>query len=374
MKRTCALTSILFGFAVTAWSPLGAAQERQTDTRFYLTPMGTYGFFDDDRGNDLDADDGGGFHLSFGKVLNKHLALEIYGTYFPEIDLEATTTGEIETYGYGISALLFPNINKLPFFGVLGIGRGEYDFELTGIPDIEGEHDSDFYDVGVGFLLPLADIGINDRYGFSIRGEYRYRAVEVDTSGGDTDFDNHILSLGLQIPLGPNPNAPKPAPAPAPPPPAPLDSDGDGVLDRNDQCPGTAAGVQVDVNGCPLEKDEPIVLKGVTFEYNSAKLTAEAENRLDNVVSALRAERGTSVRIEGHTDSIGSASYNLDLSQRRADSVKAYLIEHGIDANRLATQGYGETRPVAPNTKPNGADNPAGRAQNRRVELDVVDQ
>lgn len=179
-----------------------------------------------------------------------------------------------------------------------------------------------------------------------------------------------------------NPNAPKEEPreecgdqvetAEAPEP-EPTDSDGDGVPDSRDQCPGTPRGTPVDSNGCPEEKEEPVVLKGVKFEFDSATLTPAAEDRLDNVVNALQAAGDIEVRIEGHTDSIGSADYNEDLSQRRADSVKAYLVDNGISGNRMVTRGFGESQPVAPNTKPDGSDNPEGRAKNRRVELHVVE-
>ncbi|MBW1660432.1 MAG: OmpA family protein, partial [Deltaproteobacteria bacterium] len=75
---------------------------------------------------------------------------------------------------------------------------------------------------------------------------------------------------------------------------------------------------------------------------------------------------------EGHTDSKGSEEYNLALSQRRADSVKVWLIEEGgLKGITIITKGYGESKPVAPNTKPDGSDNPEGRAKNRRVEIYV---
>ena len=76
------------------------------------------------------------------------------------------------------------------------------------------------------------------------------------------------------------------------------------------------------------------------------------------------------MRIEGHTDSIGSDSYNQALSERRAQAVKAYLVSKGISATRLSTEGKGESEPIADNTK-NGRDNPEGRAMNRRAELKV---
>lgn len=346
-----------------------ASANEPLDDRFYVAPLASYGFFDEDT---FDPDDEIGGQLSIGKTLTRHLALELYAFHFNDVESDRTAgVDNIDSTGYGISALLFPARDIFPIFGIVGIGEGEHDFDgpaTTGGSALN-DQDSDFVDVGVGFLAPINDFGI------ALRGEYRYRTSDVDApGGGEFKFRDNIVSLGIQVPLGAKPQAappPPPEPAPAPVVVAPLDSDGDGVPDNRDQCPGTPPGTQVNANGCPVEKESPVVLKGVTFEFNSARLTAQAERRLDNVVNALRASQGFNVRVEGHTDSIGSASYNLDLSQRRADSVKAYLTSHGVAASRLNTRGFGETRPVAPNTKPNGSDNPAGRAQNRRVELHV---
>ncbi len=346
-----------------------ASADEPLDDRFYVAPLASYGFFDEDN---FDPEDKEGIQLSVGKTLTKHLALEIYAFHFNDVDTRSSLVGpdpNIDTTGYGISALLFPARDIFPIFGIVGIGAGEHDFDAVALG--LNDQDSDFVDLGIGFLAPLFDSGL------SVRGEYRYRTTDVDApGGGEFKFRDNVISLGLQIPLGPKPRAaapppPAPEPAPAPAPVQPADSDGDGVPDNRDQCPGTPPGTQVGANGCPVERVAPVVLKGVTFEFDSARLTAQAGNRLDNVVNALQGSPNLNVRVEGHTDSIGSSSYNLDLSQRRADSVKAYLSSHGIAASRMTTQGFGETRPVAPNTKPNGSGNPAGRAQNRRVELHV---
>lgn len=359
----------LLTHAAASWSA-----DEELDTRFYLAPMASYSSFDEDS---FDPDDGFGGQFGIGKTLTEHLALELYAFHFNSVDLDDVSGGETDVTGYGLSALLFPARDVLPVFGIIGLGEGGHDFE--GVQNI-GDQDSDFIDLGVGFLFPITDGGI------AIRGEYRYRNSEVEApSGGEFEFRDDVVSLGLQIPLGSKPQKseprraapepqPQPAPAPAPTPAEPLDSDGDGVPDESDRCPGTPAGTEVDEVGCPVEKEEPIVLQGVRFQFNSAKLTADAERRLDNVVNALQASEQIEVRIEGHTDSVGNAAYNLELSQERADSVKAYLVDHGIDASRLNTKGYGETRPVAPNTKPDGSDNPEGRAKNRRVEMHVVDE
>jgi OOP family OmpA-OmpF porin len=169
----------------------------------------------------------------------------------------------------------------------------------------------------------------------------------------------------------------------------PLDTDGDGVPDYMDECPGTPAGVEVNASGCPLDSDgdgvpdymdqcpntpagaevnalgceADVVLRDVHFEFDSATLTSDAERVLDGVADKLSANENVSVRLEGHTDSIGSEAYNLDLSQRRAESVKEYLASQGVSPSRMRAIGYGEEQPIATN------ETAAGRAQNRRVEL-----
>lgn len=169
----------------------------------------------------------------------------------------------------------------------------------------------------------------------------------------------------------------------------PLDTDGDGVPDYMDQCPGTPAGVEVNAQGCPLDSDgdgvpdyqdqcpntpagaevnslgceEDLVLRDVNFEFDSATLTSTAESILDGISSKLMANDQLRIRLEGHTDSVGPAAYNKDLSQRRADSVKAYLVSKGFNGSNVTTIGYGEEQPVASNQTAEG------RAQNRRVEL-----
>jgi OOP family OmpA-OmpF porin len=152
---------------------------------------------------------------------------------------------------------------------------------------------------------------------------------------------------------------------------ASADGDGDGVSDAADRCPGTPRGVDVDDAGCPDEppsvlgsRDRPLVLPEVVFAPGSTALSAEAREVLDGMAEALEdAPRDLRVEIGGHTDDAGDAADNLDLSQRRAEAVRAYLVAQGVPAERLVARGYGEGRPIADNATPEG------RARNRRIEV-----
>ncbi len=158
------------------------------------------------------------------------------------------------------------------------------------------------------------------------------------------------------------------------------DQDEDGVHDRRDRCPDTPKGAEVRHNGCPLPQypeaapapeapqDEVIVLSDlgeVLFAFDSATLTPAAEATLDTVLEKLRGADVLAIRVDGHTDSVGSDAYNQGLSERRAASVVDYLFSRGVAAEKLSSQGFGESKPI----EDNGTDD--GRAQNRRVEIHV---
>ncbi len=114
----------------------------------------------------------------------------------------------------------------------------------------------------------------------------------------------------------------------------------------------------------PPPSREKIVLRGVNFDFDKSNIRPDAAVILDEAVRILGSS-GPSVSVEGHTDAIGTDAYNQGLSERRANSVKTYLVEHGVDGSRLSTAGYGESRPIASNQTREG------RALNRRVELNV---
>jgi outer membrane protein OmpA-like peptidoglycan-associated protein len=117
-----------------------------------------------------------------------------------------------------------------------------------------------------------------------------------------------------------------------------------------------------------VDKREIKILEKVFFETASDVIKPESFELLDEVADTIVANDVGRVRVEGHTDSRGGDDYNLDLSQRRADSVRNYLIQKGVPADQLIAVGYGETQPIATNNTS------AGRAQNRRVVFTLVDQ
>jgi OOP family OmpA-OmpF porin len=110
-----------------------------------------------------------------------------------------------------------------------------------------------------------------------------------------------------------------------------------------------------------------IVLRGVMFAFDSDEVTGASMATLDVAAETLRACPNVRTAVEGHTDSVGTDTYNQDLSQRRAESVSNYLSSHGVSPDRLSAKGYGESRPIADNSTEDG------RALNRRVELSPLE-
>jgi len=160
------------------------------------------------------------------------------------------------------------------------------------------------------------------------------------------------------------------------------DEDGDGVFDRRDRCPDTPADTPVEHHGCPLPQypasappvepqapaSEVITLNDagkVLFDFDKSDLTAAARSQLGGLMGKLSHANVASIRVVGHTDSVGTDAYNKGLSERRASSVVEYLLTQGLAPEKLTSEGKGESEPVADN------ETEEGRAQNRRVELHI---
>ncbi len=156
------------------------------------------------------------------------------------------------------------------------------------------------------------------------------------------------------------------------------DGDSDGILDEEDRCPGAKETINgfEDDDGCPdegpakviVEKGQIRILETVRFKTNSDELEPESNSILNQVALTMKANRQIKrVRVEGHTDETGTRELNMRLSQSRAETVRTYLVNRGVKADRLSAQGFGPDRPLA-----KGKDEGA-RAKNRRVEF-IVEQ
>lgn len=147
------------------------------------------------------------------------------------------------------------------------------------------------------------------------------------------------------------------------------DGDGDGVLDKDDQCPDVAGTVAN--NGCPevteeVQKQLNDYARTILFDTGKASLKTESVSVFVDIIRILNEYPTANFTVEGHTDSVGSESLNQSLSERRANSVRDFLVKEGIDSSRLTAVGYGEAKPIATNNTR------AGRTQNRRVEINLV--
>ena len=161
------------------------------------------------------------------------------------------------------------------------------------------------------------------------------------------------------------PEPPKPAPVPAiQRDPQPVDTDGDGIVDANDQCPNTPPGLTVDSEGCDVIVQ--IDLPDVRFETNSDRLRAGAEVSLNDAAATLMNNPNLLAEVAGHTDNRGDAEANRGLSERRAKTVRDYLLSRGVRVEQLSWRGYGENQPIDDN------ETAAGRERNRRVVLRIL--
>ena len=142
------------------------------------------------------------------------------------------------------------------------------------------------------------------------------------------------------------------------------DDDGDNVINHLDECPNTRANAPVDARGCEIRST--VELRGVNFASSSDRLLTGAEQVLEDAIEWLKQNPHLIVEVAGHTDSDGAATANLGLSERRAYTVRDYLINGGVGSKRLTARGYGESEPIADNSTPEG------QAENRRVELRIL--
>jgi len=386
----------------------------------YLSVLGTYSQYDEDRNAEDDFDGG---QLSIGRVLNERWNVE--GLF---MTARTGNTAVERHFGVGVDLQrVFARSSRFSPYAHAGVGG----FRLN--PELEDSRNGMMASAGLGFYLDLFSSDL------ALRGEWRHR---WETASRST-LDDDLFSLGLQFPFGAAatritdsdgdgvadsidrcPGTPAGARVDAagceldddndgiansldqcPGTPegvrvdsrgCPLDSDGDGVsddldncpntvrgapvddegceldsdndgvVDRLDQCPRTPAGAQVDIRGCEIQSE--IVLRGVNFESNSDRLLPGATRVLDDTAASLNKYPDIRLEVGGHTDSDGAASYNESLSERRAVTVRDYLAARGVAMSRMTVRGYGETQPIADNSTADG------KAENRRVVLRILER
>lgn len=357
------VTTALFALGAAASIPAFAADSDVGRT--YVTPSVGALRADSERATDRDNVIGG---LAIGRHLSPAWSAELT-LNGAALDGENPSLPDFSVYGGSLDLLRVFN-RAGAFSPYIGVGAGVLEYDVTpgaARPDAMAQ-------ASIGAFWTLWE---GSGSSFALRPDFKARWDDAHSAGHLVDY---IGTLGFQFSFGgaqrvastptpppPPPPAPAvaaPAPAPATPPP-PADTDGDGVTDNRDQCPGTPQGVAVDANGCPQRGS--ITLEGVTFEYNSALLTAGSAAILDDVAAGLKKYPRLRVELQGHTDDKGPDAYNLTLSQKRADSVREYLLKEGVPSAQMSAKGYGERQPIAENTTD------AGRAKNRRVAMFVLD-
>ena len=122
-----------------------------------------------------------------------------------------------------------------------------------------------------------------------------------------------------------------------------------------------------------IEINKIFVLENIYYNFNKADIREDAAKELDKLVQLLIDNPEIKIELGSHTDSIDDNDYNIQLSQRRANSAVNYIVQHGISPDRIVAKGYGESKPIARNTNPDGTDNPDGRQKNRRTEFKILE-
>ena len=334
-----ALTSLGFFTAAHA--------DDAVDQRWYVAPFGSFVQPGGDRGSNS----GWGGGMGFGKILNEHFNVELKGFY--QGLSGGNKPGNWDMTGGTADLQYYFTRKTFSPYAVIGLGAMN--------TSVNGNSGTGFIgEAGAGLTYEVSD-------NFLLRSDVRYRYnnnIGANLQPGTNEFHDMIVNVGFVIPFGPKP---KPVvaqvqPAPAPTPVAAvadcstLDDDHDGVNNCDDLCPNTLPGVKVSIRGCWIVD--------VKFDNDKAIIKPEYFQNLDNTAKEIKAHPELVIEIQGHTSKTGEFKHNMKLSDRRALAVKNYLVD-GTHSRNLTVRGYGWTQPIDTN------DTEAGRANNRRVQLEV---
>lgn len=341
-KRSMFRATAVMAFLIVCFCASGALAENRAGA-INVTPF--IGGFNVD--GDLPYDNGPAFGIGLGYNFSEKLGAE-FTFHYAKTDYNGDVIihGNSTDWGKGDGRSLIYKLDLL--YHLTGLLPGDMIVPylaagpgmITLVPDHNGvDRENDFLlNYGGGLKIFLTR-------NLALRGDVRN---VINFHGGDS-YSNLLYTAGLTFEIGGKEKeevkeeapAPEPVPAPAPapvvtpPPPAP-------------------------------KEQGSIIFRNIQFDFDKSTVKPESYPILDEVVDYLKANPNVKMEIQGHTCNLGTAAYNLKLSDRRAASVKTYLVGKGVPADRLETKGYGLTRPVAPN------DNEENRSRNRRVEFKPI--
>jgi OmpA-OmpF porin, OOP family len=308
----------------------GTATAAEQPGQWYVSPMASVIWVDDNRLTDDDV----GAALSIG-----HAFSDAWNVEFHSFGYQLEGLDDTDYWGLGVDFMhVFYRSERIsPYL----LGGGGWNVKNR---QFGSDNKNSYLNAAFGFLTDIVPGG-----SVALRTELRYRFDGQSPSAKDL-----MLNVGLQIPFGSPRAQPAPAAAPPPPPPPPPAEPAPPPPPPPPPPPAPVPG-------------EIIQLEGVQFAFASDAIAADERGALRDAVETLKRYPQLRVEIAGHTDSRGSAVYNQGLSERRARAVLDYLANAGIERSRMTSRGYGQTAPIADNATD------AGRAQNRRVELRVLD-
>lgn len=370
-------TSIMLTGALALTSNVALAAEQTTDSDqtaagFYVVP--SIGLIKPD--NQRDLKNSRAVSLGAGYHFNNPWSVEL--SYLQsELDLE-NANGSIDYSHYRLDALYdLPSDGKLTPYAVFGGGQSEVDARFS-------NNEETFVNVGFGLKYAITNQ-------FALRSDIR------GVRHTESESDDLLLNFGATFSFGHSKSSSrKPVSSPSP---VKIDSDKDGVADSKDNCLNTKSGVAVDAYGCELNNDldndgvannidacpdtkpgakvtqngcyetltkDVSISLNIMFENNSDQLVSGSQNKITELAKFMQSYPQTKVIVNGYTDSVGSKTYNQQLSQRRADKVAQILAdEYGISSSRISSIGHGVNNPIATNATREG------RAKNRRVDATV---
>ena len=344
------MTNLLRLLPLAALLPASLAVQAD-EGDWYVSPSIAYS---DDDGDRLIDDSVAGGQIQIGREMSDKFWLEGLLGYH---DIDGFPGQEHLEIGFNAIRNFSPDSLFSPYViggvGVLQADAGLPSYGVIGVPAAGESSTSVTLTAGLGALVNFGDSP------WALRTEWRFRHAFDDES-----LTDQVVSLGIQYSFGGGAEMPMPAEPSEPTPVVYADSDGDGITDDGDRCPGTPAGARVDLYGCEIK--EAVEFDNVFFGFDSDVVLATSRQQLDHVADVLKRHPDVQVEIAGFADTRGPEKYNMGLSQRRADAVRAHLEQAGVNPANLTVVAYGESRSDASDLSANNL------AADRRVELRVT--